>query len=395
MTEKENQVRKRAVFYLSGYDPRGARHYHELYRNESAKQGELAGYASKVGARRRTCKNVVAWDITFQKDGAEEVETQYHFLDYSEVIRKSWRSFELGLYKEMLVSYLGIGRIYWDQWKAGNLRPCWKYSWPITLAATLPFFIILILLMISLLLGWLVYAVVPASEVIRGSAAVLTFILAVLYGRVLDKKLNQYWLLRSLSFIGFEKYMGVDGAGDLWDDFADVVYQATQHDQFDEVLLVGHSVGSVIGVEILGRLLEKHPDLVAGKLSFMTVGGIVQFPAGDPKSKSFQKKVVDLCSQSKIDWVDLGARTDGACFSCVHPFSVMSEQAHKEVPDLPRLFPVKFFESFSAQGYKELKKDRRNFHFQYLQASELGCGFDYFLYVSGGQRLESHFPKNT
>ena len=395
MIEKGNQIRRRAVFYLSGYDPRGARHYHELYREESAKQGELAGYVSEIGPRRRAAKNVVAWDVSFQKDGDEEVETEYHFLDYSGVIRKSWRSFELGLYREMLVSYLGIGRIYWDKWKAGILRPFWKHSWPITLAATLPLLVVLMILISSLLLGWCVYEVVPANEIIRGCAAALTFVLAVLYGRVLDKKLNHYWLLRSLSFIGFEKYVGVDGASALWEDFADVVYEATQKEDFDEVLVVGHSVGSVIGVEVLIRLLWKYPDLTPGKVSFLSIGGIVQFPAADPKSKSFQKKVVELCSQSKIDWIDLGARTDGACYSCVHPFWVMPEQAGKKDTELPRLFPVKFFESFSTEGYKELKKDRRNFHFQYLQASELGCGFDYFLYVSGGQRLESHFPKTS
>ena len=34
-------VKRRAVFYIEGYDPRGPSHYHGLYRDEAAKQAKL------------------------------------------------------------------------------------------------------------------------------------------------------------------------------------------------------------------------------------------------------------------------------------------------------------------------------------------------------------------
>jgi hypothetical protein len=395
MTEKENQVRKRAVFYLSGYDPRGARHYHSLFQSESAKQGGLAGYDITVGQRRRLNKNVVGWDITFVGDSGEKVETDYHFLDYSRVISKSWRVFELGLYQEMVSSYTGIARMYWEKKQAGMLRDFWKHFRVITFAAALPLIIIVGLLLVAVILASAAYQFVAGPLTLRVGIGILTFLLAMFFGRMLDKKLNHYWLLRAVSFIGFEKYVKVDGSNALWGDFGDVIYDAALDEDYDEVLLVGHSVGSVIGIEVLSQLLEKYSDVPAGKISYMTIGGIVQFPAAEPKSKLFQRKLVEFCWQTKVDWVDLGARADGACYSCVHPFWVMPKQVGNEESEIPRLFPVKFFESFSAKGYKNLKKDRLKLHFQYLMASELGCGFDYFLYVSGGQRLESHFPKNT
>jgi dihydrolipoamide dehydrogenase len=42
-------VRRRQVFYFSGFDPKGPAHYHRLYADEAAKAAVLGGYTVKVG----------------------------------------------------------------------------------------------------------------------------------------------------------------------------------------------------------------------------------------------------------------------------------------------------------------------------------------------------------
>ena len=47
-------VRRRHVFYLSGFDPKGASYYHALYRAEAAQQAEVNGHTIEVSPRHRS-----------------------------------------------------------------------------------------------------------------------------------------------------------------------------------------------------------------------------------------------------------------------------------------------------------------------------------------------------
>ena len=48
-TEAPARVRRRRVYYISGFDPQGPRRYHQLYRSESQTQAEISGYEIDVG----------------------------------------------------------------------------------------------------------------------------------------------------------------------------------------------------------------------------------------------------------------------------------------------------------------------------------------------------------
>ena len=46
-------VRRRCVMYLSGFDPQGPAHYHQLYQQEAARQAAVNGSRIEVGGRRK------------------------------------------------------------------------------------------------------------------------------------------------------------------------------------------------------------------------------------------------------------------------------------------------------------------------------------------------------
>ena len=54
---------KRKIFYLSGFDPRGARFYYQLYAEQAAAFGAMHGREIEVGKRRRLPPHSVAWDV--------------------------------------------------------------------------------------------------------------------------------------------------------------------------------------------------------------------------------------------------------------------------------------------------------------------------------------------
>ena len=76
----DNKVKKRAVFYISGYDLRGARYYHNLYTKEASKQSEIKDYSIKTSSRKKVTPVEYKWDVEFTK-GKDVTSTEYHYLD--------------------------------------------------------------------------------------------------------------------------------------------------------------------------------------------------------------------------------------------------------------------------------------------------------------------------
>ena len=82
----KNHVNRREVFYLSGYDPRGARYYYGLYKKEGALQSKVNGLHLDMSSRNRTAKHVQSLEIkASSKEG--ETRTNYHFLEWDNLIR--------------------------------------------------------------------------------------------------------------------------------------------------------------------------------------------------------------------------------------------------------------------------------------------------------------------
>ena len=57
------RVKTRRVHYFPGFDPRGARFYHQLYQEEAPKQAALNGAEFEVSKRERINAHVSCWSI--------------------------------------------------------------------------------------------------------------------------------------------------------------------------------------------------------------------------------------------------------------------------------------------------------------------------------------------
>ena len=82
--DEQRRVKRRHVFYISGYDPRGPSHYHRLYREEAAKQASINGLVCEVGPRRSVSPVESMWDIT-----SAATVTAYSFLRYDDLMRRT------------------------------------------------------------------------------------------------------------------------------------------------------------------------------------------------------------------------------------------------------------------------------------------------------------------
>ena len=107
------KVSKRLVFYISGFDPRGAAYYHGLYQREGAKQAGLTGVRIETGPRHREGDLVSAWDIEAD-DGQGSVHTTFRFLRWDDIVRANWTRDRAKLIGE-------IYRTFWNSLRSGHL----------------------------------------------------------------------------------------------------------------------------------------------------------------------------------------------------------------------------------------------------------------------------------
>ncbi|MFD2502171.1 hypothetical protein ACFSTI_29520 [Rhizorhabdus histidinilytica] len=99
---------KRKIFYLSGFDPRGARFYHQLYAEQAALFGANAGREIAVGKRRREPPHSVAWTV---EDKSGDTVSDHVFLGWDDVVRAHWVKNPLALLRRSVVAYWNFTRL--------------------------------------------------------------------------------------------------------------------------------------------------------------------------------------------------------------------------------------------------------------------------------------------
>ncbi len=379
-------VQKQETFYLSGYDPRGARHYHSLYRKEASKQPMPHGGTLRVSGRTRISNHVQKWDINLQ-DQKGERHTQYHFLEWDDLIRHAWRQSPMQLFMDMgyyIKRYILTGLFF-------------KYL-RIVPGQTLGFFYPSFYFIISLLLCTFIalFAFKHISLFINEpTALILSLLLAAGILRIIWYLGNRYaafWLLRIFVFSARYVFNPSDVLQKRINVFADHILEhihTARQRNVEEIIIVSHSVGTIITIPllaILAKQLSKEKSVIP-KLTIITLGECVPLVSGIPQAVAFRKQMKDVAQSKYFHWFDYTSAIDGACFPGLNFF----EDSH--IPTDRKRFHFlspRFHTLFSNARYKRLKKNKYLAHFLYLMATEKAEGYNFFTLTAGRRNSRIH-----
>ena len=380
------RVRRRHAFFISGYDPRGARFYYTLYRDEAPKQNGLNGLAAEVGPRERG-RFETRWRVTAY-DGAERVETTYHFLIWDDLVRARWARSIMGVYGN-------IWRAFWPLLFNGVFLHMLVTSWPIFITFIYPVGFMLGHFLIAALVGGLAgYGVSlllgPIGGIIAGllaAASLFTF------GKRLEERYNALWLGRIGMFFADQGRGRTPEVEERCAEFASIVAAAAGEEGCDEILLIGHSVGSHLALSTLARCLERDPDIVAKgpAWSLLTLGHTIPTVAIQRWAQGLRDDLKAVAAERGIVWVDMSSPIDGASMPLTDPLtSSRLPQPHPEVPR-PKLLNPRFHRLFTPEGYARVKRHFKRAHLQYMMASELPGDYDFFAITAGPLTLEERY----
>jgi hypothetical protein len=362
---------KKRIYYLSGIDPRGVALYYRLFRDESRKSANLLGVEFKTSKLKRETDMVSAWDFSANIDGSTS-HVNYRFLHWDDVARALWVKTSFGLICAMfpyLIAHFKAG--WFTRIKQAGKAAYYNMLIPIIFSG--------LSVVISLLMSAAVYFMFGFfidDVAIRLLFAGITFIALVAVALKLGEKWDIWWILQGLLFLTKWAEKPIPELEEKLDAYADLIIAEHLAEPEQELMIVGHCIGTILCIPLLSRLMQKAPASLNDKLCMVTLGQCIPYLSFMPKAQHFRADMQRVINDGRFPWVDYAARIDPFCFSQVSPAEAEGIQAG--LPNRPIRRLVKPFNMFSPEKYEQLKQDKKRIHFQYLMSADIKTDYDFF-----------------
>jgi pimeloyl-ACP methyl ester carboxylesterase len=371
-------VRRRHVLYVEGYDPRGAQTYYQLFQSSCDRFRKAWSVEQTLAPFEIDSDDFAHWSLT-TKSANWQVATRYDFLRIERHVRADMRAPTL----RQIVR--GLGWLI-DDVVSGTMWRIFRGSWR---------FGIHLLCFQGLLLIWLALAVVIglaaaflgdsfgqplALAIIDGltAAAVAIFALRPFADRWYIGQITSCWA--TLRRFGRAQPTWLD---DTIEAGARHLVAAAAANDTDELVLVGHSTGSVIASAIMTRALALDPDLGrrGTRLVLLTLGAVMPAVALHPAANRMREIIKRLASEPTVAWIECQSRKDVMNFDGFDPVAGVGIRVEKR--HNPLLWSVRFKEMVSPTYYQHLRWNFFRMHFQYINAGDRPTAHDYMLLIAG------------
>jgi hypothetical protein len=383
---------RRLVIFLHGYDPRGGERYYKLYRDEAAKQAARSGRKIEIGPRRSADPGLTTCEIhTEGPTGVAETLAEFH--NWDALARAHWARGDFGgIFETLRYSWLFLWTSHFRRLLRINRRLGFVALWPLlTILVPLALALIGVMLLCFLLQalsGWPWWI---------GLIALPLALLAALKGIIAFDRFSQvFWIGRTLAFHADEA-RGRLPEYDRWKDHLAVHLVARANEAaYDEILLVGHSVGAALAVSVVGRALALDPDLTrrGSAIALLTLGQSMHVLGRLASAAVFRGELSACALAEGVEWVDVTARIDIACAHLVDPVSACGILRPPGARIRPRLVAGRFHRLFSGESYARMKKTAL-VHQLYLLATEIPGSYDFFEITAGALPLCEMFCNET
>ncbi len=366
----------REVFYIAGYDPKSYRFYYDLFKRN------LKDYSSLFDLETDISKIDTSKEFPYFEIDCKEIKTKYHFLTWNDIVKKNWSQ----NYKDALIDCYSFFRIYTI---TGLFIKFGKESIYQLITGFYPFFYVLFSLIFSFVLAFTSF--IFLQNYIHSFLAILVgIVLGVLLNQFLfklGKKLAVFWIARICAFCATWQDKKRGDMEERIKLFAKTITQTLKENEKSadfELILVAHSVGTIVCIEVLECILKQNLDVnLLTKLKILTLGECIPLTSYQRKADEFRKKL-EFVSRFDLKWYDYTSIIDGACFPQVDFFRTSGVEAKFTPPFLS----AKFHTLYEKNEYKKIKRDKNKAHFLYLYSPKIKGEYDFFSFIVAPKFLE-------
>jgi pimeloyl-ACP methyl ester carboxylesterase len=378
LERRVGRVRRRHVLYVEGYDPRGAEVYYQQFQRSCDRFRKAWSVELTLDPFEIDSDDFAHWSLA-TRSARWQVATRYDFLRLERHIRATMFG------PTLRVIARGLGWLI-DDLVSGTMWRIFRSSWR---------FGVHLLSIQALLLIWLALAAAigvgaaflvsnlwqsPAFAIVGGvvAAAATLFALRPLAHRWYVSQITSCWA--TLRRFGRGRPTWLD---DTIEAGARHLVAAAAANDTDELVLVGHSTGSVIAAAIMARALALDPDLGrrGTRLVLLTLGAVMPAVALHPAAQRMRDIIKRLAAEPTVAWIECQSRKDVMNFDGFNPVDGVG--VHVEKRCNPLLWSIRFKEMVSPQYYQRLRWNFFRMHFQYINAGDRPTAHDYMLLIAG------------
>ena len=161
-------------------------------------------------------------------------------------------------------------------------------------------------------------------------------------------------------------------------------------EDWDEVLVVGHSSGAHLAVSVLAELGRRNQIKCASMpIGLLSLGHVMPMVTFLPKAAALRRDLHDLSQMGEVSWVDVSAPADGCYFALCDPVAVSGAASIGKTG--PLFISAAFTQSLSPERWKSLRWWFFRLYFQYLCAFDRPRDYDYFQITAGPISLRQRF----
>ena len=374
------RVRRRRVFYLPGFDPFPPRRYRELYRREGGRQAAISGYALSLAPLH---EGGYGWRVETDIDG-DRTEAEMSVLVWADLVQDSMRGSVLAAYGLMV-------RTLWIFFSTGALVAMVRLRPGPMLSGLYPVAVLVAQALVAALAGWGAGWLVATqgTSALAGLAVGLAVVWAVLaLAQKLDHKLYAYYLLYDFGHTARHSGANAPELEARLAVFGAQIRAALAQD-WDEVLIVGHSSGAALAVSVTADVLRAGLPPDAPPLALLTLGQAIPMQSFLPRAHRLRRDLQELAARGDLFWLDVSAPGDGACFGLSDPVAVSGVAPANQ--RWPLVISAAFSKSLKPETWKRLRRRFMRLHIQYLSAFDAPLDYDYFQITAGPRTLAARF----
>ncbi len=205
----------------------------------------------------------------------------------------------------------------------------------------------------------------------------------------LDRKPYVWYLLNDWIFTYRYRTGAAREADRRFDRFAAALVELARRNDCDEILVIGHSSGSFVAIDVVDRALQMAPDLgVAGpKLSLLTLGANVPVVVGGPGNARGREALTRLVLSLRLRWVEYTAHNDVMNFPWLDYVAAFEFDLGGRPALNPERRAAAFVEITDPERYRRMALAFYRLHFRFLMANDMKGAYDFYRFICGPMPL--------
>ena len=368
-----SEVKRRAVFHIGGYDPKTPRAFFERLDKEARRYAACWNVEVARGPINHiygVARSTVTASGT-SAAGPWRIETDVHFFSLEPVVQ---RDFADPLH-ERVGRYLAT---FADYVFSGTMFAFFRTNWRFALYFLYPFLMLALFALVALTPLFVALALgvegsVLLASLLFGSAAVILLTLLL-------KTLGRRWFVPHLMDLWSFSRAWVRGqrpdAERLFDRYGRVTAEAAKTGAYDEIVMVGHSTGGALILEIAYAALWADPDFAerAPRTVLLTVGSTALKIGLHPAARRFHERVQAL-HDAGFDWVEYQSLVDIINFEGTDPVEEMGLERSRSAFGLAQR--VRIRDMLERDTYRRIRRNPFRVHYQFVFANTLRYHYDF------------------